>query len=146
MAGGAKLLGELVAERGKGVGARRVGQGGGVRGWNLYLNEVFYKTGIVTSDYGVVTNVTTQNRTRNHGNPRFWGNPHVMTSRSRKHIIISPKKSENEMCKRFQLIIYVRRSSHLGKLAHFKFLNSNISVFSHDFKPKIEISTDFNVI
>ena len=41
-------------ERGKGVGARRVGEGGGVkggaRGWNLYLNEVFYKTGIVTSD------------------------------------------------------------------------------------------------
>ena len=23
---------------------------GEVRGWNLYLNEVFYKTGIVTSD------------------------------------------------------------------------------------------------
>ena len=38
-------------ERGKGVGARRVGQGGGVRGargWNLYLNEVLNKTGIVT--------------------------------------------------------------------------------------------------
>ena len=46
LAGGAKLLGEWVAERGKGVGARRVGEGG----WNLYLNEVFYKTGIVTSD------------------------------------------------------------------------------------------------
>ena len=44
--GGGKLLGEWVAERGKGVGARRVGEGG----WNLYLNEVFYKTGIVTSD------------------------------------------------------------------------------------------------
>ena len=41
-------------ERGKGVGARRVGEEGwgkgGARGWNLYLNEVFYKTGIVTSD------------------------------------------------------------------------------------------------
>ena len=34
------------------MGARRVGEGGGVRGeqggWNLYLNEVFNKTGIVT--------------------------------------------------------------------------------------------------
>ena len=30
--------------------AKGVGLGGGVRGWNLYLNEVFYKTGIVTSD------------------------------------------------------------------------------------------------
>ena len=56
MAGGAKLLGEGVAERGKGVGARRVGEGGVVRGWgkgeqrgwNLYLNENFNKTGIVT--------------------------------------------------------------------------------------------------
>ena len=44
-------------ERGKGVGARRVGEGGcgkGGRvrgeqgGWNLYLNEIFNKTGIVT--------------------------------------------------------------------------------------------------
>ena len=55
------MLGEWVAERGKGVGARRVGQGGGVRGcskwgqgeWNLYLNEVLNKTGIVSSDSGV---------------------------------------------------------------------------------------------
>ena len=84
--------------------------------------------------------------TKSWGIPDFGGNPHVMTSHSRKHIIISPKKSEIEMCERFQLIIYARRSSHLGKLAHFKFLNSNISVFGHDFKPKIEISTDFSVI
>ena len=48
---GGKLLGEGVVERGKGVGARRVGQGGwgkGVRGWNLYLDEVLNKTGIIT--------------------------------------------------------------------------------------------------
>ena len=46
------MLGEGVAERGKGMGARRVGEGDGVRGgvrggqgkWNLYLNEVFNKT------------------------------------------------------------------------------------------------------
>ena len=53
MAGGDKLLGEWVAEIGKGVGAgvgEGEGEGSGVRGWNLYLNEVFYKTGIVTSD------------------------------------------------------------------------------------------------
>ena len=43
---------EGIAERGKGVGARWVGQGGwakggrvrGARGWNLYFNEVFNKT------------------------------------------------------------------------------------------------------
>ena len=42
------MLGEWVAERGKGVGTRRVGQGGWGKGgqgeWNLYLNEVFNKT------------------------------------------------------------------------------------------------------
>ena len=31
-------------------GARGWGKGGGVRGWNLYLNEIFHKTGIVISD------------------------------------------------------------------------------------------------
>ena len=53
-------------ERGKGLGARRLGEGGrdkgvgqggwgkgvgqgvGARGWNLYLNEVLNKTGIVS--------------------------------------------------------------------------------------------------
>ena len=35
---------------GKKGGGRGWGTGGGVRGWSLYLNEVFYKTGIVTSD------------------------------------------------------------------------------------------------
>ena len=32
------------------AGGRGWGTGGGVRGWNLYLNEFFYKTGIVTLD------------------------------------------------------------------------------------------------
>ena len=61
---------------GEGGGGQGWGKGGGVRGWNLYLNEVFYKTGIVSSDSGVVTHVTTRNRTRNRGGiPDFWGNP-----------------------------------------------------------------------
>ena len=42
------MLGEGVVERGKGVGARRVGEGGwskrGQGRWNLYFNEVFNKT------------------------------------------------------------------------------------------------------
>ena len=56
--------------------------------------------------------------------PIFGGIPIVMTSRSRKYVIISPKKSENEMCERFQLIIYARRSRHLGKVKNW--LTSNI--------------------
>ena len=71
MAGGGQIVGEGFAEKGKGVGARRVregvGEGGGVRGWgkgarNLYVNQFFYKTGIVSSDKGVVTHVATRNR------------------------------------------------------------------------------------
>ena len=59
MAGGAKLLGEGFAERGKGMGARGVGEGGGAmmgwagwwrKGWGEALIEVLNKTGIVTSD------------------------------------------------------------------------------------------------
>ena len=38
--------------------------------------------------------VMTQNRTRNRGeSPILWGNPPVMTSHSRKYVIISPEKS-----------------------------------------------------
>ena len=37
--GVAKLLGERVAERGKGVGARRVGEGGGVMGVGRVLGK-----------------------------------------------------------------------------------------------------------
>ena len=72
-----------------------------------------------------------------------------MTSRSQKYVIISLKKvrkrdvreiSANYLCKKKP------PSWKSEKLAHFEFLNSNISVFGHDFKPKIEISTDFSVI
>ena len=50
--GGAKLLGKRVAERGKGMGARRVGKVGVIGAWgkgakgveSIYLNEVFNKT------------------------------------------------------------------------------------------------------
>ena len=34
----------------RGWGQEGWGRGVGEGGWNLYLNEVFYKTGIVTSD------------------------------------------------------------------------------------------------
>ena len=94
--------------------------------------------------------VTTRNRTRNCGeSPIFGGNPSVMTSHSRKYVIISPKKtprtrrrelSPHYLCKKEQ------QSWKTEKLAHFEFLNSNISVFGHYFKPKMEISKDFSVI
>ena len=53
--GGGAIVGGRGCGKGQGSGgtkdgARRVGQGGGVRGagWNLYLNEVLNKKGIVT--------------------------------------------------------------------------------------------------
>ena len=124
---------------------KRGGARGGARGWNLYLNEVLNKTGIVTR-----LGCRNERYDTKLGNPRFSRDfPIVMTSRSRKYVIILPKKVRKRKGERFQLIIYARRSSHLENLnmwAHFEFSNSNISVFGHDFKPKMEISTDFSVI
>ena len=83
-------------ERGKGLGARRmeeggwgkgggargwgkgVGQGVGARGWNLYLNEVLNKTGIVTR-----LGCRNERYDTKSGNPQFSRDfPVVMTSRS----------------------------------------------------------------
>ena len=157
MAGGGKLLLAGVAERGNQVGARRVGgrgwdkRGGarGERGWNLYSNKVFNKTGIVTLILVIGMHITRRNRPKSWGIPDFGGIPIVMTSRSRKYVIISPKKSP-KMRRREISPLYLCKMEQPSwkneKLAHFEFLNSNISVFGHDFKPKMEISTDFSVI
>ena len=84
------------------------------------------------------------------GNPHFRGGipvkwHHNLTKISHSH----PRKvrkrdvreiSPNYLCKKEQ------PSWKTEKLAHFEFLNSNISVFGHDFKPKMEIAIDFSVI
>ena len=87
---------------GKGGGKGGWGKGVGEGGWNLYLNEVFYKTGIATSDEGVVTHVTTRNRTRIVGNPRFLGEypcNDIMFSKIRHNL--AKKNSENEKARDF---------------------------------------------
>ena len=38
---------------------------------------------------------------------------------SQKRHVLAPEKSENEMCERFHLIIYARRSSHVGNLKNW---------------------------
>ena len=54
------------------------------------------------------------------GNPRFRGvSPLNDIIISQKRHVLAPEKSENEMCERFHLIIYARRSSHLGKLKNW---------------------------
>ena len=76
MAGGAKLLREGVAERGKGVGTRRVGEGGGVRGgargvesifkWSFEQNRYrYFRLGCRNECYD----------TKSGGIPNFGGNP-----------------------------------------------------------------------
>ena len=82
------MLGEGVAERGKGVGPRRVGEGGGVRGgegggewgWGEALIEVLNKTGIVTFSLVIVKHFTRRNQPKSRGIPNFGGYPHQMTS------------------------------------------------------------------
>ena len=76
--------------------------GGGEGGWGEAFIEVLNKTGIVTRLGCRNECYDTKSYTKSWGIPDFWGNSPVMTSRSRKHIIISPKKrSENEKVRDF---------------------------------------------
>ena len=102
-------MGEGFAERGKGVGARRVGEGGwgkgGVRGWGEALIEVFvqnmYRIIQFSYRHAYYETKSAEIAIFEGVSPILAGNPRVMTSRSRKYVIISPEKSENEMCERF---------------------------------------------
>ena len=138
------MLGGGVAERGKGVGSRRVweggwvrggGEGGGEGGWGEVLIEVLNKTGIVTMILVIGMHETKSAEIAFfRGFPQFLaGNPHGMTSQSRKNVIISPEKvrkrdvreiSPNYLCKKKQP--YWKTE----KLPHFEFLNLNISLLN----------------
>ena len=81
------------------------------------------------------------------GFPQFLsGNSCGMTSQSRKNVITLPKKSPKMRRQEISPNYLCKKEQPSQKSAHFEFLNSNISVFGHDFKPKMEISTDFSVI
>ena len=80
--------------------------------------------------------------TKSEGFPHFRGIPVVMTSRSRKYIIISPKKvrkrdvreiSSNYLCKKEQ------PSWKSEKLAHFKYLK--LKYFINEWTPCLDILT-----
>ena len=97
------------------------------RGWGEAFIEVFNKTGIVTHLGCRNKCYDTKSYTKSRGIPNFWGNPPVMTSRSRKYVIISPKKSPktrrreisaNYLCKKEQP--YWKSE----KLAHLRISNS----------------------
>ena len=130
------MLGEGVAERGKGVGPRRVGEGGwgkgggeggGEGGWEEALIEILNKTGIVTLIL-VYRNAHYETKSAEialfGGFPQFFGreSPWNDITISQKNLIISPEKSENEMCERFHCDC--ARRCHGGHIfAHFKTLN-----------------------
>ena len=107
MVRGGKIVEGRVAERGKGVGTRRVGEGGGVRGargargWNLYLNEVFNKTGIVTLSLFIGMHITGRNRPKSRfsgGFPKFWqGIPNNDIIFSQKRHVLAPKTRMREI-------------------------------------------------
>ena len=146
MAGGAKLLGEGVAEKGKGVGARRVGVGGWRKGWGkggqgggIYIKMKFW-TKQVSLNWVWLSECTLPdeigwNLQFRGGFPNFGRESLIMTSYSRKNVTFSLQKREGE---RFQpwfdcAIPRGRRSGHLenlNMLAHFEFLNSNISLMN----------------
>ena len=70
-----------------------VGESGGEGGWGEAFIEVLNKTGIVTRLGCRNERYDTKLYTKSRGIPDFSGNPLEMTSRSRKYVIISPKKS-----------------------------------------------------
>ena len=146
MAGGAKLLGEGVVERGKGVGPRRVweggwdkgaGEGGGDGGVGRGFNRSFEQNRYRYIYFGY-RNAHYETKSAEiaffGGFPQFLaGNPRGMTSQSRKNVIISPEKvrkrdvreiSPNYLCKKKQP--YWKTE----KLPHFEFLNLNISLLN----------------
>ena len=131
-------MGKGVAERGKGVGARRVGEGGwgdgggeggGERGWGEALIEVLNKTGIVTLSLVIVKHFTRRNRPKIaifEGNPRFFGESpcnditfseihHNLAQKVRKRDVreISP----NYLCKKKQTSW---KFQYEGSLRNFK--------------------------
>ena len=71
-----------------------VGRGVGKGGWGEAFIEVLNKTGIVTCLGCRNERYDTKSYTKSRGIPDFWGNPPVMTSRSQKYVIISPKKGQ----------------------------------------------------
>ena len=68
------------------------GEGGVEGGWGEAFIEILNKTVIVTHLGCRNKCYDTKSYTKSWGIPNFWGNPPVMTSHSRKYVIISPKK------------------------------------------------------
>ena len=140
---GAKLLWERVAERGKGVGARSVargwgdggGEGGGERGWGEALIKVLNKTGIVTLSLVIGMHITRRNWLKNaiRGISPIFGREFPCNDIivSQKHHNLARKVRKRE-CERFHCMWLCKKEGRPSwkseYVAHFEFLNSNISI------------------
>ena len=111
MARGANCGGEGVAERGKGVGARRVGEGG----WGEALNRSFEQNRYRYIEFGYrnahYETKSAKNRDFRGDSPILEGIPIVMTSHSRKYVIISPKKTRKTRMREISLVCDCAMSS-----------------------------------
>ena len=104
--GGPNCWGKGLQKGARGWGQEGLGKGGGVRGgvrgWGEALIEVFVQNRyrIIQFSYRHAHYETKSAEIAifEGVSPILAGNPRVMTSRSRKYVIISP---ENEMCERF---------------------------------------------
>ena len=120
---------------------RMCGCGGGAmmgvrRGWGRGLGRGFYRSfeqnryRYIQFGYRYASYETKSAEIT--GNPHFWGvsslNDIII---SQKHHVLAPKKSKNEMCERFQLIIYARRSHHLRKLKNWLTSNFYTQIFQY---------------
>ena len=145
---GGQIVGWMGCGKGQGGGGWRDGamgwaKGGGVRGvefifkWSFLQNRYrYFRLGCRNSRYD------TKSYTKSWGIPDFGGIPVVMTSRSRKYVIISPKKVRKQEGERFQLIIYARRSSHLENLNMWVSLRIfKLKYFINEWTPGLEIFT-----
>ena len=114
---------------------------GGVRGWNLYINEVFNKTGIVSLSLVIVMHVTRRNRPKiaiSRGFPNFGGNPHcndIIISQKR-HVLAS--KSPKTRCAGDFMVLHNpmrKKGSHLDLifLSHLRISNSIFAVMESNF-------------
>ena len=87
------------------MGQEGVGKGGGVRGWNLFLNEVLNKTGIVTLSLVIGMHITGRNRPKiaiSGGFPVFGReSPYYDIIILQKRHVLAPKSPKTRCARDF---------------------------------------------
>ena len=146
MAGGGQIVGWMGCRKGQGGGGKKGGgrgwgKGGGVRGWGKGVESIFkwsflqnryrnFRLGCRNSCYD------TKSYTKSQGIPDFGGIPVVMTSHSRKYVIISPEKSPKTRRREISPNYLCKKKHPSWKseyVAHFEFSNSISEIMEPNF-------------